>query len=374
MPMIRSLRQPGPVHPNRIDRCRGDVVPLTYTLLPGLTLNEAVTGPLVEAGFQCGTVVFQDLTVGPFRYVMPGPADGESHVAYFSAPRAPEGITRIERANVTFGWADGKPFSHCHAVWVEPDGRRRGGHILTGETLVADAGQAAAWGFREVRIEAIPDPETNFTLFQPSGGEAGRDLVVRVKPNEDIISALEAIGLRNAVVRGSLGSLIGAGFVDGRRIRDHATEVLVRQGISATGWPRWICWWWTCAARCMKGGCGEVKTLSALRSICSWRRWSLGAPRREKWLRTSRATMTTHRLDEMLKIRSPLCGTGVWAARKGSPHGRRRRFGAPVRRFGHAGRRRPCNGPQAPDALIERSMAWTWAVSTGTARWHLRRI
>jgi hypothetical protein len=230
MPTIRTLRQPGPVHPNRTDRCRGDMVPLRYTLQPGRTLNEAVTASLVEAGFQCGTVVVQDLAVGPFRYVMPGPADDDSHVAYFSAPQAPQGITRIERANLTFGWIDGKPFVHCHAVWVEQDGRRRGGHILPNETAVAEPGEADAWGFRGVRIEASPDPETNFTLFQPSGGEAGPDLVVRVKPNEDIIAALEATGIRNGVVRGSLGSLIGAAFADGGHVADHATEVLVREG------------------------------------------------------------------------------------------------------------------------------------------------
>jgi hypothetical protein len=230
MPTIQSLRQPGPVHPNRIDRCRGDILPLRYKLSPGQTLNEAVTGPLVAAGFQCGTVVFQDLAAGPFQYVMPGPADNESHVAYFSAPRAPEGITRIERANVTFGWADGKPLIHCHAVWREADGSRRGGHILPRETVVAEAGEANAWGFRGIRIEATPDLETNFTLFQPSGGEAGRDLVVRVKPNEDILGALESIGIRNCVVRGSLGSLIGASFANGGRVGDLATEVLVREG------------------------------------------------------------------------------------------------------------------------------------------------
>ncbi len=230
MPTMRTLRQPGPVHPNRIDCCRGDSVPLRYKLPPGLTLNEAVTGPLVEAGFQCGTVVIEDLTVGPFRYVMPGPPDDESHVAYFSAPRAPEGLTLVERANVTFGWADGKPFIHCHAVWREADGRRRGGHILPRETVIAAPGEASAWGFRGIKIEAKPDPETNFTLFQPSGGDAGRDLVVRVKPNEDILGALESIGVRNAMVRGSLGSLIGASFADGGRVGDLATEVLVREG------------------------------------------------------------------------------------------------------------------------------------------------
>jgi hypothetical protein len=101
---------------------------------------------------------------------------------------------------------------------------------------VAEPGEASAWGFRSIRIDAKPDPETNFTLFQPSGSPvaAGTGLVARIKPNQDVIEALETIalahGFRNAAVRGSLGSLIGARFTDGGSIDDHATEVLVRSG------------------------------------------------------------------------------------------------------------------------------------------------
>jgi predicted DNA-binding protein with PD1-like motif len=234
METIRSLRQPGPAHPSRIDVFRGDPHALNFVLKPGLTLNEAVTAPLVEAGFQCGTVTFSGTLLNPFRYVMPGPADNDSHVAYFTAPRAPSGTTRIERGNATFGWSDGKPFIHCHAAWIEPDGSRRGGHILPLETIIAEPGEAAAWGFHTILVEATPDPETNFTLFQPSGTSTGRGIVARVKPNEDIIEGLETIarthGIGDAVVRGSLGSLIGARFVHGERVDDHATEVLVREG------------------------------------------------------------------------------------------------------------------------------------------------
>jgi predicted DNA-binding protein with PD1-like motif len=234
METIRSLRQPGPSHPTRIDCRRGEPHALRFPLKPGVTLNEAVTTPLVEAGFQCGTVTFKGTALNPFRYVMPGPADDASHVAYFTAPRAPSGTTVVEQGNATFGWADGKPFIHCHAAWAEPDGSRRGGHILPLETIIAEPGEAIAWGFQTIRIEAKPDPETNFTLFQPFGTSAGRGLVARVKPNEDIISALETIarahGIANAVVRGSLGSLIGARFTDGGRVDDLATEVLVHEG------------------------------------------------------------------------------------------------------------------------------------------------
>jgi predicted DNA-binding protein with PD1-like motif len=234
MQTIRSLRQPGPTHPTRIDVFRGAPRALQVALTPGLTLNEAITRPLIEAGLQSATVTFERTALDPFRYVMPGPADNESHVAYFTAPRAPSGITRIEQANATFGWSDGKPFIHCHAAWIEPDGTRRGGHILPLETIVAEPGEATAWGFSTIRIDAAPDPETNFTLFQPSGTSTGKGLVARIKPNEDIVTAVETIarthGIRDAIVRGSLGSLIGARFTDDRQVDDHATEVLVRRG------------------------------------------------------------------------------------------------------------------------------------------------
>ena len=238
MPTIRSLRQPGPAHPSRIDCFRGQPRPLHFALAPGMTLNEAITAPLVAAGLQSGTVVFKDTALNPFCYVMPGPADDASHVAYFTAPRAPSGTTVIEQGNATFGWADGKPFLHCHAVWIEPDGSRRGGHILPRETIIAESGEATARGFTNIRTEATSDLETNFTLFQPSstgpGPGAGSGLVARIKPNEDILTAMETIarthGMRDAVVRGSLGSLIGARFADGHQVADHATEVLVRQG------------------------------------------------------------------------------------------------------------------------------------------------
>jgi predicted DNA-binding protein with PD1-like motif len=233
---MRTLVQPGPVHPRRIDWFRDDPHALRFPLHAGATLNEALTGPLVEAGFQSGTIVFGDTAVNPFRYVMPGPPDGAAHVAYFSAPRAPEGTSRIERANATFGWAEGKPLVHCHAAWTEPDGSRRGGHILPHETIIAEAAEARAWGYMNIRMAAQADEETNFTLFQPSGasvqGAAG--LIARVKPNQDILTAVETVchdnSITEATVRGSLGSLIGARFGDGGRVDGDATEVLVRQG------------------------------------------------------------------------------------------------------------------------------------------------
>lgn len=233
---MRTLVQPGPLGFPRVEMAGGAVETLSFPLRTGVTLHEAVTGPLVAAGFQGGTVVIEGGALDPFRYVMPGPPDDASHVAYFTAPRAPVGVTRLERANLTFGWAEGAPFLHCHAVWVEPDGSRRGGHILPRESVVVESGGVSAWGFPDVRVETGFDAETNFTLFGVKGGavSGASAVMARVRPNVDVTLAVEEIaaacGWSDAVVRGSLGSLVGASFADGRVVGDLATEVLVRSG------------------------------------------------------------------------------------------------------------------------------------------------
>jgi len=241
---MRTLVHPGPIQPRRIDSIAGGVRTMTFRLRTGVSLLEAATAPLVQVGWRGGTLGFSGGAFDPFRYVMPGPPDDASHVAYFSAPRAPAGITRIEQANATFGWHEGQPFLHCHAAWAEPDGARRGGHILTGDSIVAETATVEAWGFLEIEIATSHDPETNFTLFQPSGASAAGApcVVARVCPNEDIVTAVETIArchdMPHATIRGSLGSLIGAHFTNGTIVPDNATEVLVRAGRVSSGVAR----------------------------------------------------------------------------------------------------------------------------------------
>jgi predicted DNA-binding protein with PD1-like motif len=232
---LRRLIQPGPPHPERFDSHGTTLRTLCFTLQPGLTLNEAAAAPLVAAGWQSATLRFAGGRLAPLRYVIPAPADDASHVAYFSAPRSAAGETRIEEACATFGWSGSAPFLHCHAVWIDPDGRRAGGHILPQESLVATPIEVEAWGSADIRIAAAQDPETNFRLLQPMGPRAlaGNGVIARIKPNEDITLAVEAVArrhsLRDATIRGTLGSLVGASFTDGRVVEDHATEVLLRE-------------------------------------------------------------------------------------------------------------------------------------------------
>ena len=235
---MRRLVQPGPIHPERIESCEGHSRRLEFPLQQGLSLNDALTRKLVDAGMKSAALVFEGGALGPFSYVMPGPPTDDAHVAYFSAPRSPPGVTEVEIANATFGWRDGASFVHCHGAWIEEGVHRRGGHMLPHETVIARSTIVHAWALPDVLIEAEPDTETNFTLFHPVPGRASmggdRTIVARIRPNEDITTAIEAIArqhhMSTAIVRGSLGSLIGARFADGGRVDDHATEVLVRSG------------------------------------------------------------------------------------------------------------------------------------------------
>lgn len=246
---MRRLQQPGPAAAERIESHEGSCIPLDIALEPGLTLNEALTRELAASGFTCGTLVFAAAVLGPLTYVVPHPAPDPSHVAYFSPSRAPTGRTRVEIANATFGWRDGAPFVHCHGVWTEADGSRRGGHMMPHETIFAEPGTARAWVLTDVTIRVEPDPETNFPLFRPAALSApprdARAIVARIRPNEDLCTAIEAIctshGITTATIRGSLGSLIGAVFDNGDTVPDIATEVLVLSGTvspDASGTPR----------------------------------------------------------------------------------------------------------------------------------------
>jgi predicted DNA-binding protein with PD1-like motif len=241
---MRRLVQPGPVAFDRIEAMGADCTHRTIVLAAGLTLEEAITQPLTQAGARAATLRIRDLALDPLWCVMPGPADDASHVAYFSAPRQGEGRCLVRQANVTFGCRDGVPWLHCHAFWTEADGSTRGGHVLLNKSRVAAPCSADAWSFTELGIGAEPDRETNFSLLRPvrlappriSGWNA---VLARIRPNEDLCQAVDAVaaqhGMRNASVRGSLGSLVGAVFADGRMVPDHATEVLVLDGAVRDG-------------------------------------------------------------------------------------------------------------------------------------------
>ncbi len=90
----------------------------------------------------------------------------------------------------------------------------------------------------------VPEAETGFTLFRPLPCPQAHDsqpnaLAVRVAPNEDTCTALEAVCaarvIRRATVRGGVDSTVGAALADGRVVEPFVTEVLIQHGCIEPG-------------------------------------------------------------------------------------------------------------------------------------------
>ncbi|WP_050478926.1 PCC domain-containing protein [Herbaspirillum rhizosphaerae] len=242
LPFARSARHPGSPDPVRIVSLAGDAAAAGFTLQAGMNLRDAISTPLAAAGISGATVRFENLRVSPHHFLMPALSHDGKHAAFYSAPHEVAGGVVIELACATYGRRDGAPFVHCHAIWRDADGKRQGGHMLMDQTVVAEPAVAHAWGLRNATMETRFDPETNFTLFHPAvvdhdaAGKTGgpRTVLARIRPDQDLNMAIEEVcrthGIRRARVRGSVGSIIGAEFEDGRVVEDLATEILVRNG------------------------------------------------------------------------------------------------------------------------------------------------
>jgi predicted DNA-binding protein with PD1-like motif len=242
--MARSIRHPGPPAAERIRTVEADIHPIRLHLRKGLTVNEAVTTALAEAGFESGYADLTGLRLDPLRYVIPAASPDATHAAWYSDTHAPAGAATIEKAGAIVGVRDGSPFLHCHGIW-HADGTLRMCHLLPFDAIVAEEIEVAAWGVAGACFEVQDDPETNFRLFAPvarpgrTASETGeRGLLCTVRPNEEIASAIaEACGrhgFADARVLG-IGSLVCADFADGGHVTSFATEVLITGGRVRTG-------------------------------------------------------------------------------------------------------------------------------------------
>ena len=247
----RRLVHPGPVDPQRIASCEGHARRIEVAFRPGQTLLEAVAEALSATGLAAGCLEFENVAFSPMEYVMPTYSDTPERVAYYSKTHKPEGVVRIERAYATVGEREGETFLHCHALWRDADGTLCGGHLWPHMTRIAEPGTGILYGVSGARMAATYDPETNFTLFLASAGDASagddgpRAAIARVRPNEDMIEAIEALcvrhGFQQAVVRSGIGSTVGARFEDGFANDEPPTELAVLSGkvsTDAEGRPR----------------------------------------------------------------------------------------------------------------------------------------
>jgi len=242
---MRSIAQPGPPAPERLQWVAARGRAFSFTLEAGLPLLEAARRGFVAEGFAGGVLNIRGGALGLFAYVMPALSKTGENAAFYSDSFRPAGITRLKMGAMTLGQRDGAAFFHCHALWTEADGHASGGHILPEETIVAEPFQVEAFGIDGALFAAEPDPETNFKLFGPVASAAtgakttSRAFALRLRPNQDFAGALEAFcrehGIVQAKLHGGVGSIIGARFADGRIVKPFATEMAVRSGVIAPG-------------------------------------------------------------------------------------------------------------------------------------------
>ena len=241
-PTVRQIQHPGPISAQRVDLVPVALRQLDLQLQAGQTLLAALVDAL-PAG-TCGGTTSAVLTLSgaalwPFAYVMPALSRTPAHAVYFSDRFEASGPVQLGYACVTFGQRDGAPWLHCHARWTASDGKAHCGHVLPEQAVLCAPVAARAWLLDGATFEVVADAETGFTLFKPrpqaaTGTLGRRALALRIAPNQDVCSALEAVcrqhGIRSASVRGGVGSTVGAVFDDGRRVEPFVTELLVRQG------------------------------------------------------------------------------------------------------------------------------------------------
>lgn len=242
---MRSIAQPGPQVPQRIQWVEARGRAFSFTLLAGVPLLEGARRGFAEAGFSGGVLSMRGGALGPFAYVMPALSKTGANAAFYSDSYRPVGITQLKLGAMTLGERDGAPFFHCHGLWTETDGHLHGGHILPEESIVAEPFAVEAFGLDGAMFLAEPDAETNFKLFGPVACAATdaktdrRAFALRLRPNQDFAAALETFcrqhGILRARIHGGVGSTIGAHFTDGRAVVPFATELAIRSGTIAPG-------------------------------------------------------------------------------------------------------------------------------------------
>src|SRR6195256_3576062 len=173
---MRSIEQPGPPAPERIQWVEARGRAFSFTLEAGLPLLEAARRGCAREGFAGGVLNIREGALGPFAYVMPALSKTGENAAFYSETFRPAGITRLKTGAMTLGARDRAPFFHCHALWTEAGGRSGGGHILPEETMVAEPFEVDAFGIDGAVFAAEADSETNFRLFGPvsSAGNAAK--------------------------------------------------------------------------------------------------------------------------------------------------------------------------------------------------------
>jgi hypothetical protein len=234
----RSITHPGQAETPRVLAQTCSVHKQMIRFRAGLPVLQAIAQALGEQGIDSAVIEIEGGSFAPLVYVIPAPSPDESHAAWYSDMRRPEGTALGERLVLSFGRRHGESFIHCHGIWIHADGFRGAGHLIPHEAMFAQDVDATVYAVSGAIFDQQQDDETNFTLLTPvpNGTPAAnhaRGVLLRIKPNADIHAALEQAageaGIHHATVHG-IGSLVGCDFADGSHMASYASELFIRDG------------------------------------------------------------------------------------------------------------------------------------------------
>jgi predicted DNA-binding protein with PD1-like motif len=247
LPEVRYLTQPGAPLPQRVDAYPTTLYPVKVELPERTPLLTALRQTVFDRGYTSAFGELRGGTFTAFDYYIPAVCRGGTSVATFSEPFTGRSPASFMRGGLTVGLKNGEAFTHCHAQFVDADGAMKAGHLIPESVIVGPGVTADLYASRDVTMTVLPDTEINFSVFQPhpttapptstnaSGGL--RSVVARVHPNVDIVEAIEDLanehGFNDAIIRGKIGSFVGATLAQGTQIVSApgpATEVMYLDG------------------------------------------------------------------------------------------------------------------------------------------------
>lgn len=239
------LRHPGPEQHPRVKAATTATQRFTLALRAGDRLETAVIEGFAKAGFESGFAELDGLACAQIDYVIPAHSDTPDRLAWYSAPHSTYGPATIKHGYMSVGRYQGAGFTHCHALWEDAGGASGIGHLLSDQTLIARDTTLEVAGFSSARFERLPDAETRFEIFAAIGEslpetapKTAQAIITTLRPNIDIATACEELCMQHGIARArvvGLGSLNGAAFTNGARMRDFASEFVLCNGAVAGG-------------------------------------------------------------------------------------------------------------------------------------------
>ena len=238
---INGIKHPGPKAEDRRPHvtCRAD--PVSVSLAAETPLLTALGKWAEQNEFSSAVLDLSGLMLAPFDYVMPDRAIDDRHAAWYSDTKISSGA-RLSEAVAILGTRDGDWFAHIHAYWHE-DGTDHLGHLLPHTLTMAEDTSLSGYGIRGASFDALPDPETEFTLFRVRPDQSSfspkpdNALIATLAPFEDLHTSVEALLLslssESADIMG-LGSLAGAAFRDEASMTGLISEILLRPEVRLT--------------------------------------------------------------------------------------------------------------------------------------------